>query len=312
MPEAVNISTRAVVRPFTDCTELFERRLAFRIASDAEYSDVTNFPELPPAYEGFELSCRLEFGAKDAAQILSVDPADLSFVAVLTVGAIKLSEAINKFGAEKIVPGAELKIDDARIRKLPAGTPFSVEVALVLAREKPYHSGSPWLPGHWVARRVLTFNSVPQGKSFNIQPIAPADFPALYRVPKETFYYVRCDPDDLTGDRENFQKNVTVFVREDCYKALASGAQSPALDAIYSQMQADIVAQISAKALHEATEATCSESTMQAALLKRLKKNLGMSVEEMKRAATDEPGRFRAMIQGMCDVGPTIAKTILS
>lgn len=312
MAEVIDISTRAIVRPFKDCTKLFEDGLTCRIASDTEYGRVVNYPELPPDYTGFALGCRLDFSAKDAGALVGVDPADLAFVAVLTVRPLKLSEAINKFDADKIVAGAELKIDDTRIRQLPAGTPFTIELTLVLAREKSYKVGSPWLTGHWVARKILTFNSAPQGKAFNIQSVLAADFPTRFHLPKETFYYVQCSEEDVAADKETFQKSVTVFVREDCYNALVSGGQAPAVDAVYSQMLADIVAQICAKALRNATEATCDEDTVQGALLKRMKKRLKLTIDQLKRESSDCPERFRAMIQAMCDVGPTLGKTVFS
>lgn len=156
---------------------------------------------------------------------------------------------------------------------------------------------------------MIHFNTAPQGRSFNIVPISPEDF-VKRGLPKETFYYVQCD--DVAVDRDAFQRDVTVFIREDCHSALANGGSSPVVDAIYKQMEADIVAQIAARALRDASEATCSEDTVQAAILKRLKKNMGMSVEALSRLAQDEPERFRAKVQGMCGLGTTLAKTIFS
>lgn len=311
MPDAIQASARAIVRPFADCTDLLENGLKCRISAESEYTSTGNFPELPANYDGFAPSLQLSFSAKDASEILGVAPDDLALVAVLGVRSIKLSEAIAQYESGRIVSGAELKLGDSRIRGLPAGTPFTITIALVLRHEKAYKAGSPWLPGHWAGKKAITFNSAPQGRSFNIKSLAADEFPKQFRVPKETFYYVQCSEDDFV-DRETFQKNVTVYVREDCYNALLGGGRSPTLDAVFSQMEADIVAQIASKALRNATEATAQEDSVQGALLKRLKKKLKLPIETLKLTAEKEPERFRAMVQAVCDVGPAMSKTAFS
>ena len=309
MSEAVQVSKRVLVRPFADCTDLLEQRLTVRTAPDSEFTANAVITELP---ESFTLSCKLAFDAKEVAHKSAIEVDELALVAVLTVKSIKLSVAINRFQATDIKNDAILTLNDERIRKLPAGTPFTIDLALVLCRERPYKLGAPWLPGHWMGRKTLTFNSVPHGRSFNIQPIPAGEFPKRFLLPKESFYYVQCSQDDLTADRETFQKNVTVYIRDDCYNSLASGGQSPSVNAVFKQMEADIVAQISIKALQGATDAMCLENNVRGMLLKQLKKKMSVPVEQLARISQNEPERFRALVQGMCKLGPTMSKTIYS
>jgi hypothetical protein len=309
MPEAAEVSTKILLRPFADCSALLEERLLTRISDDTEFAVGTSYPELPSHYDGFKLECRPAFSLAEVAELWGVQPNELALVALLTVPSLKLSERIDQFDQERISAGADLAVDDAKIRALPGGTPFTVTFALVLLNDRSYKPGAPWMPGHWAGKKAIQFNSAPPGRSFNILKIPADEFPKRFKLSKDTFYYVSCSEGDVAVDRDTFQRNVTVYMRDDCHDALAAAGQNPAVDAFYKQIEADIVAQIASKGLVDASEATCSEDTVQAALLKKMKKASGLSVEELKRISQREPERFRAMVQGICRVAPVIAKT---
>ncbi len=199
--------------------------------------------------------------------------------------------ALVKPAPEEVAIGAEV------LEKLGNGSTMTVEVALCLARELPKKPGSPFLQGHWLAKKAFDLRPPKLAEDFDVEPMDDAGWKKM-GFPEKTLYFVEY----YGGINEPVSKErgmAKVLVHAEVFKKLSLESNQRTAKPLMGMLAAEIPAQILAasKSDWESDEAAEPGSPLEA-FLKRINRVYRCDLDELRKLVS-EPGmpRLRAILQ---------------
>jgi hypothetical protein len=177
------------VRPFFGAATL-ESSLdsaEIRLFENAVFSHETTFIVEPQDAE--KLCVTIKPNLNDAALAAgSIKKGDLVLAVTASQPFIKKTCLVSSLPVLNKLP-EEITIGDEILAQLGGGLNINVELALCLAKGQPKKAGSPFLHGHWLAKKSFTLRQPKLAEDFDVVPMDDDAWKQL-GFPAKTLYYV--------------------------------------------------------------------------------------------------------------------------
>lgn len=286
------------VRPFFGAATLESSvELAeIKLFEDGEFTGETAISIEPADADRLALTVRPNLG-EAARSSESIKKGDLVLAVTLLQPFLKKTTVVAQFPASGAVP-AEVAIGADVLEQFGGGANLIVEVALCLGKKLAKKPGSPFLLGHWLAKKSFALRAPKPAEDFNILPMEDKDWIDI-GWPAKTLYSVEY----LGGFNDPAEKDrqlATVRVHADIHKKLTLEANQKLAKPIMAMLAAEITAQVVVSSLQEwgAPEDEATPLSPLSAFLKRVDRIQPTSFAELKKLAA-EPGmpKLKALLQ---------------
>lgn len=284
------------VRPFFGAVALANSldKAELRLFSDGAFSAETAHLIEGSARERLAPAVKLNFEA--AIDYGTIKKNDLVLAITAVQPFLKKTQVISTLPLAKPLP-QELAINDETLAQLGGGGNMDIVVALCLAKRLDKRPGSPFLLGHWLAKKTFSLRMPQNAEEFDIEP-TDDDMWVKLGYPPKTLYAVNY----LGGINEPVQKDsatAKVRVHADIYKKLTAESNQKVARPVLGQMAAEIASHVLAASFPdwESADEIIPQSPL-SAFIKRIEKVQPCDLEKLK-ALVKEPGqsKLRAILQ---------------
>jgi hypothetical protein len=284
------------VRPFFGAVSLANclDKAEMRLFSDGAFSAETAFLIDATARERLSPTLRLNF--EPAVDYGTIKKNDLVLALTAAQPFLKKTHVISTVPLSKALP-LEFEIDDDTLSQLGGGGNMDVVVALCLGKRLDKQPGSPFLLGHWLAKKTFSLRIPQNAEEFDIESTDDETWIKL-GYPAKTLYAVNY----LGGMNDPVQKDnptAKVRVHADIYKKLTAESNQKVARPMLGHMAAEIACQVLTASFPDWESA--DEVTPQSplfAFMKRVEKVQSCDLEKLK-TLVKEPGqaKLRAILQ---------------
>lgn len=285
------------VRPFFESIGA-ERSLDYcglRIYEDGDVTLETSYELDEIDFQRMSLAVSVKI-ADFKAWIGKLNPSELDLVLIARHGFLKRSRVLERINLSQEIPG-RWEISSKVLSQLGGGRNTNITIAICLAEDRPEKPGSPFIPGHWLARKTFILRSRTMPTLFDLRIRNDEDWVAA-GYPRKTYYAV----DYLGGidtELEEGASVATVWVHADAHARLTTGVLGEAMQPI---LASDIIFSIVLESVHEWKEqAEPAPDTPLANLLAKLGGDQPMPLGELKSLAS-KPSLLRATLQDRLSV----------
>ncbi len=226
----------------------------------------------------------------------SVKKTDLVLAVTASQPFLKKTQVIATYPLSSALPD-EIDIDAEQLSQLGGGANMDVEVALCLGKRLTKKAGSPFLLGHWLAKKKFSLRTPQAAEEFDIEAVDDEGWVKLH-YPAKTLYAVEY----IGGMNEPVSKDARtarVRVHTDIYKKLTGESNQRVARPVLSAMAADIACQMLAASFSdwEAADEVTPHSPL-SALLKRVEKVQPCLLEDLKKLVREAgQQKLRAILQ---------------
>lgn len=221
---------------------------------------------------------------------------DLELVLIAKNSFLKRSEIVARCPLTEPVP-ADYAIDADLLAKLGGGRNVHFTLALCLAADRPPTPGSPFVPGHWLARKTFLLRSRTLPELFDLQTRTDEAWKAA-GYPAKTFFVVDY-AGGIAGEMEDGSSVATVYIHVDAHNKMVN---QPIGEALQPILAAEIIVSIVTASRPEWKDL---EAYVPSSPLETLAKQLGdgdiISLDALKKLSSDH-SRLRAIIQDRLSV----------
>lgn len=269
------------VRPFFGAATL-EGSLEtaeIRLFEDSLFSHETSFIVEPQDAEKLCVTIKPNLNLP-ALTADTIGKGDLLLAVTAVQPFMKKTCVVATFPVSGDVPDA-IPVGDEVLTQLGGGSNISVEIALCLAKGLPKKPGSPFLHGHWLAKKSFVLRPPQLAEEFDVEAW---DDDAWKKVglPAKTLYYV----DYYGGVNEPAAKDkqmAKVRVHADIHKKLTAEANQRLAKPVMATLAAEITCQILTLSFTdwEMADEVVPQSPL-AAFLKRINRVQACSLDELK------------------------------
>ena len=286
------------VRPFFGAATLASSvELAeIKLFDDGEFTGETAIAIEPADAHRLALVVRPNLG-EAAWTADSIKKADLVLAVTLLQPFLKKTNVVAQFPVAGSLP-EEVAISAEVLDQFGGGNNLIVEDALCLGKKLAKKPGSPFLLGHWLAKKSFALRAPKPAEDFNILPMEDKDWTDI-GWPAKTLYAVEY----LGGFNDPAEKDrqlATVRVHADIHKKLTVEANQKLGKPIMAMLAAEITGQVIVSSLQEwgAPEDEVTPLSPLSAFLRRVDRIQPTSFAELKKLAA-EPGmpKLKALLQ---------------
>ncbi|MEJ8835585.1 hypothetical protein [Ramlibacter sp. AN1133] len=278
------------VRPFFGAIALTEslNRAELRLFADGKFSAEPAYLVEPSAAERLALSLRLNFDAN--VDFGTIHKNDLVIAVTAAQPFLKKTQLVATLPLSKGLP-PELEIGDEVLAQLGGGANIDVVVVLCLAKRLEKRPGSPFLLGHWLAKKSFSLRAPQVAEEFDVDPTDDETWAKL-GYPPRTLYAVEY----LGGMNEPAQKDgktARVRVHADIFKKLTGESNQKLARPVLGNMAAEIACQMLAASFPdwEGAEEVTQHSPL-SAFIKRIEKVQPCDLDGLKKLVR-EPGQVK-------------------
>jgi hypothetical protein len=285
------------VRPFFEsiAAEQSLDRCGLRIYDDGEVTFDTSYELDEIDFQRMSLAVSIDV-ADLKTWIGSLNPDGLDLVLIARHGFLKRSRVLHKINLAEELPG-QWEIDSNVLAELGGGRNTNITLAICLAEDRPQKPGSPFISGHWLAKKTFVLRSRTMPTLFDLRIRSDEDWGAA-GYPRKTYYAV----DYLGGidtELEDGASVATVWVHADAHAKLTTSSLG---ETIQPMLACEIIFSIVLESLHEWKDQTeAAPDTPLANLLVKLGGDSPMPLGELKSLA-GKPSHLRAMLQDRLSV----------
>jgi hypothetical protein len=223
---------------------------------------------------------------------------DLDLIVVGRQPLLKRTEIIGRFRLDQPLP-EEIKVAPELLKSLGGGRNTQITLAIVLADDRPPNPGSPFVRGHWLARKTFALRTRSTPVLFDIRTRTEDEWVAN-GYPANTLYTVDYTAGIESPPEEGVTSVAIVYFHADAQNRLA---HSKLGDAVQPLIAAEIVTNILQQSvgdwekLQEPPKGSALDT-----LLKQLRKVSPVTVTELAAMIRTKPSKVRAIIQSRLDV----------
>lgn len=269
------------VRPFFGAASLEGSLEAaeIRIFEDSAFSHETSFIVEPQDAEKLCVTIKPNLNAAMLASDL-IKKGDLLLAITAVQPFMKKTCIVATLPASGNLPD-EVPVGDEVLTQLGGGSNINVEIALCLAKGLPKKPGSPFLHGHWLAKKSFALRQPKLAEEFDVVPMDDDAWKQL-GLPAKTLYYVEY----FGGVNEPAAKDkqmAKVRVHSDIHKKLTAEANQRLAKPLMATLAAEIACQILTLSVAdwELADEVVPQSPL-AAFLKRINRVQTCSLVELK------------------------------
>lgn len=278
------------VRPFFGAVALEHSlvKVELRLFADGAFSAENSFLIEGSAAARLAPALRLNFD--QSIDYGSIKKNDLVLAVTAVQPFLKKTRIVATLPLAKALP-PEIEIDDDVVAELGGGTNMDIVVALCLGKRLEKHPGSPFLLGHWLAKKSFSLRAPQIAEEFDIDPTEDETWIKL-GYPAKTLYAVEY----LGGMNEPVQKDnrtARVRVHADIFKKLTAESNQKVARPVLGGMAAEIACQMLAASFSdwESADEVTAQSPL-SAFMKRIEKVHPCDLEELKKLVK-EPGQAK-------------------
>jgi hypothetical protein len=228
----------------------------------------------------------------------ALSDSDLELVLIARQPFLKRSEVLARYPLTHEVP-TELDIPADILKLLGGGRNTQITLAIVLAVDRTPEPGSPFVLGHWLARKTFFFRTSDTPVLFDIRPRTDEEWVA-HNYPAKTLYSVEYMSGIDSGPDEGVVSVAIVHIHVDAHARLVDTKLG---DAVQPLLAAEIVTSILQQSVYdwENLEQPPKGSAIET-LVKQLGKVQPVSLLELAELVRTKPSRVRAMVQSRLGV----------
>jgi hypothetical protein len=221
---------------------------------------------------------------------------DLDLVLIARHGFLKRSEILESISLGAAVP-ASWPVGSEALSRLGGGRNLQLTLAICLRNDRAPSPGSPFVPGHWLAKKTFLLRSRTMPTLFDLRVRTDDEWHAAGYPPK-TFYAVEY-LGGIDAELDEGASVATVFVHADAHNKMVSAAIGESLQPM---LGAEIISSILLDSFKDwqAAESVDPASPL-ATLLKQLGKEKPLSLQGLK-ALVLRPPLLKATLQDRLSV----------
>jgi hypothetical protein len=225
---------------------------------------------------------------------LTVD--DIEVVLIARNSFLKRSEIVGRYPLSTDQP-SDIPVGADLLARLGGGRNLLLTLALCLSTDRDPVPGTPFVPGHWLAKKAFLFRSRTLPQLFDLQTRTDEAWLAA-GFPAKTFYAVEYSG-GISGEMEDGSSVATVHIHIDAHNKIVN---SPVGDSLQAVLSAEIITSIVVDSLSEWQDL---EAVDPASPLATLTKQLGgtepMPLDELRKLCA-RPSKLRAILQDRLSV----------
>lgn len=216
---------------------------------------------------------------------------DIQLVLIVTQSFLKRSEVCASYSLAGEVP-AQIAIEKDLLARMGGGRNVLLTVALCLSDDLQPAPGTPYLPGHWLARKTFFLRSRSMPTLFDLQTRTDEAWVAAGFPPK-TFFAIDY-AGGMSGEMEDGSSVATVHIHIDAHNRMTS---SPIGDTLQPILAAEIITSIMLESLPEWKDVDSIDAASPlATLAKQLGQREPLNLSELKSLCS-RPSMLRAVLQ---------------
>lgn len=278
------------VRPFFGTIALADSldKAALRLFADGPFSADTAY--LIDASARDRLSPTVRLNLEFDVDYGTIKKNDLVLAITAAQPYLKKTRVVATLPLSKSLP-TEVDIDDETLAQLGGGGSMDIVVVLCLGKRLDKRPGSPFLLGHWLAKKSFSLRMPQNAEEFDIESTDDQTWVKL-GFPAKTLYAVTY----LGGMNEPVQKDAPtakVRVHADIYKRLTAESNQKMARPVLGHMAAEIACQVLTASFPdwESADEVAPHSPL-AAFIKRIEKAQPCDLEKLKNLVK-EPGQAK-------------------
>ena len=227
---------------------------------------------------------------------------DLDLLVLARQALLKRSELVGRYPLSEPIPD-EIEIPGDVIELLGGGRNAQMTVAIVLAADRDPEPGSPFVRGHWLARKTFSLRTRSTPALFDIRPRGDEEWVAN-GYPAKTLYAVEYLSGIEATDEDGAASIAVVHIHSDAHIRLVDTKLG---DSVQPLLAAEIITSILQQSLSdwEGLETAPSGSALET-LVKQLTKVQAVSLHELAALAKSGSPRLRAIVQSRLGVVQTL------
>lgn len=278
------------VRPFFGAVALANTldKAELRLFNDGAFTADTSYLIEGSARDRLSPTVRLNF--ESAVDYGTIKKNDLVLALTAVQPFLKKTQVISTLPLSKALP-LEIGIDDDTLAQLGGGGNMDIVVALCLGKRLDKRPGSPFLLGHWLAKKTFSLRMPQNAEEFDIESTDDETWVKL-GYPAKTLYAVNY----LGGMNEPIQKDsppAKVRVHADIYKKLTAESNQKVARPVLGHMAAEIACQVLTASFQdwESADEVAPQSPL-SAFIKRIEKVQPCDLDKLKKLVK-EPGQAK-------------------
>jgi hypothetical protein len=278
------------VRPFFGVVSLANclDKVELRLFTDGAFSEEATYL-IEESARG-RLTPTVRFNFQPAIDYGTVKRNDLVLAITAVQSFLKKTRVVATLPLSRGLP-PEVAIDDETLAQLGGGGNMDIVVALCLGKRLDKRPGSPFLLGHWLAKKTFSLRMPQNAEEFDIEPTDDDTWVRL-GFPAKTLYAVNY----LGGMNEPVQKDTPtakIRVHADIYKRLTAESNQKMARPVLGYMAAEIACQVLTASFSdwEAADEIAPQSPL-SAFVKRIEKVQPCDLEKLKYLVK-EPGQAK-------------------
>ncbi|TPL93814.1 hypothetical protein [Mesorhizobium sp. B2-3-12] len=221
---------------------------------------------------------------------------DLELVLIAKNSFLKRSEIVARSILAEPIP-TYFPIGSELLAKLGGGRNVQFTLALCLATDRPPTPGSPFVPGHWLARKTFLLRSRTLPALFDLQTRTDEAWKAA-GYPEKTFFAVDY-AGGIAGEMDDGSSVATVYIHIDAHNGMVNSPIGAPLQPI---LASEIILSIVTASKSEWKDL---DEFVPSSPLETLSRQLGdaepLTLDTLKKLAND-PSRLRAVLQDRLSV----------
>lgn len=221
---------------------------------------------------------------------------DLELVLIARHAFLKRSEVVARHSLSATIP-AEIVIEPDLLERLGGGRNLQITLALCLATDRDPVPGTPFVPGHWLARKAFLLRSRTMPALFDLQTRTDEAWKAA-GFPAKTFFAVDY-AGGIAGEMEDGSSVATVYVHIDAHNKMIN---SPVGDALQPMLAAEIILTIMLMSFADWKDLdSIDPASPLATLAKQLGNDSPLGLDDLKKLGNDT-AKLRALLQDRLSV----------
>lgn len=286
------------VRPFFD-TISAENALgscSIKLYEDSEFSVDTSFELDEIDFQKLAVTLSLKIADPKTWVGSNLKPSDLELIAVARHGFLKRSDVVLRVNLGQKLP-SHISVDPKTLARMGGGRNTQITLAICLAEDRPPQPGTPFVSGHWLAKKTFVLRSRTMPTLFDLRIRKDEDWIAV-GYPAKTFFAV----DYLGGIETELDEGssvATVWVHADAHTKLTT---SPLGDTVQPLLAAEIITAILLDSFDDWKDKTAVHvNSALSTLLEKLGGEVPMDLSELQMLSANS-SKLRATIQDRLSV----------
>lgn len=288
-------TSNRLVRPFIDVSDILEK-CELRLERNGTFSSKDTFAigDMDPGNLG--VAIKIPIPPEDLETRTSLNREDLSIAIIITDHRLKKSECVFKACIDEI-DGEPYELSNQQMGDFFWPGYVSIDVVILLSRDKDIIPTKPFRQGHWLARKRFSLNAENENPSFRIIPWTSEQF--IERgLPGDTVYFVDFIDENLNIPFSELENALRIYIHEDIFNILSRN-EGAAINRLAERiLQTEILSCIIAQSLNSISGDDLIEDGVLSSLVRKIENATGVGMERLKQFSA-RPGHseLKAVVQ---------------